>query len=88
VPTQVEVHTPDAESLNRYIARRDEDAFEALVRVHGPMVLGVCRRILGNHHDAEDAFQATFLVLAHRAAAISPKTMVGNWLYCFVTARN
>jgi RNA polymerase sigma factor (sigma-70 family) len=81
VTTQFEVDTPDAEFLSRFIARRDEDAFEALVRVHGPMVLGVCRRILGNHHDAEDAFQATFLVLAHRAAAISPKAMVGNWLY-------
>ena len=55
------------------IAGRDEAAFEALVRRHGPMVLGVCRRILTDSHDAEDAFQTTFLVLAHKAAAVSPR---------------
>jgi RNA polymerase sigma factor (sigma-70 family) len=67
--------------LEGYLSRRDEAAFEALVRRHGPMVLGVCRRILGNSHDAEDAFQATFLVLVRKAAAIRPRSMVGNWLY-------
>lgn len=71
----------DGELLERYRAGRDEAAFEALVRRHGPMVLGVCRRILGNHADAEDAFQATFLVLVRKAASIRRQGMVGNWLY-------
>src|SRR5579883_402232 len=71
----------DAQLLGRFIERRDEAAFAALVRRHGPMVLGVCRRILGNPHDAEDCFQATFLVLARKAASVSPREHVGNWLY-------
>jgi RNA polymerase sigma factor (sigma-70 family) len=71
----------DESLLEGYLSRRDEAAFEALVRRHGPMVLGVCRRILGNAHDAEDAFQATFLVLVRKATAIRPRSMVGNWLY-------
>src|SRR5262245_26910163 len=74
-------HLSDAQLLERYLTRRDDLAFEALVRRHGPMVLGVCRRILGNAHDAEDAFQATFLVLVRKAARIVPRQMVGNWLY-------
>jgi RNA polymerase sigma factor (sigma-70 family) len=71
----------DAELLERFIAHRDEGAFELLVRRHGPMVLGVCQRVLGNEADAEDAFQATFLVLVRKAATIIPRTQVGNWLH-------
>src|SRR5262245_20349544 len=71
----------DSELLERFVARRDEAAFEALVRRHGPMVLGVCRRILRNPADAEDAFQATFLVLVRKASSVRPRGMVGNWLY-------
>jgi RNA polymerase sigma factor (sigma-70 family) len=71
----------DGELLEGFITRRDEDAFAALVRRHGPMVLGVCRRLLGHAQDAEDAFQATFLVLARKAATVVPRQAVGNWLY-------
>jgi RNA polymerase sigma-70 factor (ECF subfamily) len=71
----------DAELLARYILRRDEPAFEALLLRHGPMVWGVCRRVLPCEVDAEDAFQATFLVLARKAASIAPREQVGNWLY-------
>jgi RNA polymerase sigma factor (sigma-70 family) len=63
------------------VARRDGAAFEALLRRHGPMVLGVCRRVLGDSHDAEDAFQATFLVLVRKAAGLRSRELVGNWLY-------
>src|SRR5262245_3901306 len=71
----------DADLLEWFITLRDEAAFEALVRRHGPMVLGVCRRILGNHADAEDAFQATFLVLVKKATSVVPRSLVGHWLY-------
>ena len=71
----------DARLLEHFIASREAAAFETLVRRHGPMVLGVCRRLVGNLHDAEDAFQATFLVLARKAATVRPREAVGNWLY-------
>jgi RNA polymerase sigma factor (sigma-70 family) len=71
----------DGQLLGAFLGRHDEAAFEALVRRHGPMVLGVCRRLVGNPHDAEDAFQATFLVLACKAASVVPREAVGNWLY-------
>jgi RNA polymerase sigma factor (sigma-70 family) len=67
--------------LERFLCRREELAFEELVRRHGPMVLAVCRRALGNPHDAADAFQATFLVLVRRAASVVPQSRVGPWLY-------
>jgi RNA polymerase sigma factor (sigma-70 family) len=72
---------PDVGLLEAFLARRDEAAFEALVRRHGPMVLGVCRRVLRDRHDAEDAFQATFLVLIRKAAAIGRRELLANWLY-------
>ena len=70
----------DGELLSRFIESHDETALAALVGRHGPMVWGVCRRQL-SHHDAEDAFQATFLVLVRKAASIRSREMVGNWLY-------
>ena len=71
----------DAALLTRYARDRDNAAFAELLRRHGPVVLGVCRRILSSPHDAEDAFQAVFLVLAKRPEAIRPAGQVGNWLY-------
>jgi RNA polymerase sigma factor (sigma-70 family) len=71
----------DGELLERFLARRDAEAFAALVRRHGPTVLGVCRRVLRDGHDAEDAFQATFLVLAERARSIGRREALGSWLY-------
>jgi RNA polymerase sigma factor (sigma-70 family) len=71
----------DGQLLECFVSRRDEAAFEALLRRHGPMVLGVCRRVLRDAHDAEDAFQATFLVLVRKAGSVVPRERVGNWLY-------
>src|SRR3954469_25266675 len=70
----------DGALLSRYVDRRDEAALASLVNRHGPMVWGVCRRLLG-HHDAEDAFQATFILLVRQASSIAHREAVGNWLY-------
>ncbi|MEO2092245.1 MAG: sigma-70 family RNA polymerase sigma factor [Gemmataceae bacterium] len=70
-----------ADLLTRYLSDRDETAFAAIVRKHGPMVFGACRRITAHHHDAEDAFQAAFLVLAVRADAVRPASRLGAWLH-------
>ena len=71
----------DGQLLEAFIRRRDSQALEVLVRRHAPMVWGVCRRKLANHHDAEDAFQATFLVLVRKAASIRSRELLANWLY-------
>jgi RNA polymerase sigma factor (sigma-70 family) len=72
---------PDAHLLERFTAQRDEAAFAALVQRHGPMVLNVCRSVLRHEQDAEDAFQATFLVLAQKAASLRQPEAVAGWLY-------
>jgi RNA polymerase sigma factor (sigma-70 family) len=71
----------DDELLDRFADRHDEEAFAALVERHGPMVLSVCRRVLHESHDVEDAFQATFLVLARKGAAIRKRKAIGCWLH-------
>ena len=67
--------------LEQFINAHDEAAFESLIQRHATMVWGVCRRGLGSPHYAEDAFQATFLVLAMKAASIVPRAMLPNWLF-------
>jgi RNA polymerase sigma factor (sigma-70 family) len=71
----------DGELLERFRAHREEAAFAVLLQRHGPMVLGVCRRVLGNDDLAEDAFQATFLVLVRKAPSIRKRQSVASWLY-------
>jgi RNA polymerase sigma factor (sigma-70 family) len=71
----------DGQLLESFVAQRDEVAIEALIHRHAPLVWGVCRRLLQNGQDAEDAFQATFLVLIRKASSIVPREMVANWLY-------
>jgi RNA polymerase sigma factor (sigma-70 family) len=71
----------DTDLLSRVVGQRDTAAFEVLVWRHGGMVLGLCRRLLGNEHDAEDAFQATFLVLLRKAGTIGKRQALSSWLY-------
>src|SRR3954452_24928342 len=71
----------DIDLLERFRARHEEAAFTLLVQRHGPMVLSVCRRVLGDVHTAEDAFQATFLVLVRKASAIRKTASLASWLY-------
>jgi RNA polymerase sigma factor (sigma-70 family) len=71
----------DQELLERFIKGRDEEAFAALVHRYGPLVLGVCRRVLPNWEDAQDAFQVTFLVLASKADTLKEPGLLGHWLY-------
>jgi RNA polymerase sigma factor (sigma-70 family) len=75
----------DGALLGRYLVDRDESAFEALVARHGPMVLGVCRRILANASDADDAFQATFLTLVRKGRKLRDPDRLGPWLYGVAT---
>jgi RNA polymerase sigma factor (sigma-70 family) len=71
----------DAELIDHFVTRRDHNAFAVLVRRHGPMVFGVCRRVLRDPHDAEEAFQVTFLVLVRKAGTLRQPERLANWLY-------
>jgi RNA polymerase sigma factor (sigma-70 family) len=81
IATQAGEELSDAQLLARYLGDGDPAAFAALVTRHGPMVLRVCQHILGNSHDAEDAFQATFLVLARKASSVRPTGSLAGWLH-------
>jgi RNA polymerase sigma factor (sigma-70 family) len=74
-------HWSDRQLLDKFVSGRDESAFSALISRHGPMVLRVCRRVLHNEQDAEDAFQATFLVLARNSASIRQREALVGWLH-------
>ena len=71
----------DRQLLDRFIAARDETAFEAILRRHGPMVLGVCRRAIADQNDVDDAFQATFLILVRKAGSIHDRDVLATWLF-------
>src|SRR6516225_1383265 len=75
------VEQSDAQLLEAFLQQRDSQALECLVRRHAPMVWAVCRRALANYHDAEDAFQATFLVLVRKAESICSRDLLANWLH-------
>ena len=71
----------EGELLDRFVRGHDESAFETLVARHGPMVLGVCRQLLQDPNDVDDAFQATFLILVRKAGTLRRSDLLGNWLY-------
>src|SRR5436309_1500618 len=75
------VDQTDEQLLQRFVAQRDDAAFAALVQRHGPMVLAVCQRLLCDTHQAEDAFQVTFLVLARKTSSLGRSDLLGNWLH-------
>src|SRR3954453_14670883 len=81
VPSRTGWEPSDALLLGRFVDQWDQGAFRDLVGRHGPMVLGVCRRILRDPHAAEDAFQATFLLLVRKAGTVRKRESVGPWLY-------
>jgi RNA polymerase sigma factor (sigma-70 family) len=76
-----EHHDTDGDLLMRFVRAGDQTAIATLLKRHGPMVFGVCRRVLRNRHEAEDAFQATFLLLLRKAASLRQPELVGNWLH-------
>src|SRR5579871_4806304 len=80
-PAPDETTMTDRQLLQDFVEHNEQAAFSLLVERHGPMVYGVCRRILGNHHDAEEAFQATFLILARKARSIVQRELLTKWLY-------
>jgi DNA-directed RNA polymerase specialized sigma24 family protein len=71
----------DAQLLRQFVTNNVEKAFAALVRRHGPMVYGVCRRVLADAHEAEDAYQATFIVLLRKASALTSCATLAEWLH-------
>ena len=71
----------DTQLVESFLARAEEAAFEVLVRRYGPMILGVCRRVLRDRHDADDAFQSTFLVFLRKVRSIRKHTSLASWLY-------
>src|SRR5579871_5375562 len=81
VAPQSYAHVPDSQLLDQFLTQQSEAAFATLVKRHGPMVLSVCRRVLQHTEDAEDTFQATFLVLARRAGSIRKQESVSSWLH-------
>src|SRR5437660_6618812 len=74
-------HIADADLMDRFVRRKDETAFATLLERHGPMVLGVCRRLLQDAHESDDAFQATFLIFLHKARSLRDPASLGNCLY-------